>query len=105
MGIDEIDQIKNKTLLDIFLTYATNYSIKYVITFDDFYFDYFKSKGWKLSNQKTFGVKKVAIWENPENVEEVKSEKEKYGLINYFRETLPLTLLFIFIFIKSYLKN
>lgn len=105
MGIDEIDQIKNKTLLDIFLTYATNYSVKYMITFDDFYFDYFKSKGWKPLSQKTFELKKVAIWENPENVEEVKSEKEKYGLINYFRGILPLTLLFIFIFIKSYLKN
>jgi MFS family permease len=105
MGIDEIDQIKNKTLLDIFLTYATNYSVKYVITFDDSYFDYFKSKGWKLLSQKTFELKKVAIWENPENVEEVKSEKEKYGLINYFRGILPLALLFIFIFIKSYLKN
>jgi hypothetical protein len=105
MGIDEIDQIKNKTLLDIFLTYATNYSVKYVITFDDFYFDYFKSKGWKLLSQKTFELKKVAIWENPENVEEVKSEKEKYELINYCRGILPFALLFVFIFIKSYLKN
>jgi hypothetical protein len=105
MGIDEIDQIKNKMLLDIFLTYATNYSVKYVITFDDFYFDYFKSKGWKLLSQKTFELKKVAIWENPENVEEINYEKEKYELINYCRGTLPLALLFVFIFIKSYLKN
>jgi hypothetical protein len=105
MGIDEIDQIKNKTLLDIFLTYVSNYSVKYVITFDDFYFDYFKSKGWKLLSQKTFELKKVAIWENPENVEVINYEKEKYMLINYFRGILPLALLFVFIFIKSYLKN
>jgi hypothetical protein len=105
MGIDEIDQIKNKTLLDIFLTYATNYSVKYMITFDDFYFDYFKSKGWKPLSQKTFELKKVAIWENPENVEEVKYEKEKYELINYCRGILPLALLFVFIFIKYYHKN
>jgi hypothetical protein len=107
MGIDEIDQIRNKTLLDIFLNYATNYSVRYVITFDDFYFDYFNSKGWRLLDQKTFEWKKVAIWENPENVKEVKFEKEKHGLINYLRGTFPLALLIVFIFIviKFQFKN
>jgi hypothetical protein len=107
LGVDEIDQIRNKTLLNIFLNYATNYSVKYVITFDDFYFDYFKSKGWKLLNQNSFELKKVAIWENPENVKEVKFEKEKHGLINYLRGTFPLSLLvvFIFIVIKFQFKN
>jgi hypothetical protein len=99
LGIDEIDQIKDKNILDVFLNHTVDYSIKYVITFDDFYFNYFQSKGWNLVNQNIFEGKKVAIFENPENVEEVKFSKESYGFINYLRGILPLALLTTFLII------
>jgi hypothetical protein len=107
LGIDEIDQIKDKNMLDAFLNHTTDYSIKYVITFDDFYFNYFQSKGWKLVNQNIFGGKKVAIFVNPENVEEVKISKESYGFINYLRGILPLALLttFLIIVIKTKIQK
>ena len=106
-GIDEIDQVGDEKFLDVFLSRATNYSIKYIITFSDFYSDHLQSKGWKVISQESFGSKKVIIWENPENVNEIRFEKEKYGLINYLRGILPLTLLSIFIFaiIKFQIKN
>ncbi|MDT7858486.1 MAG: hypothetical protein RQ930_00315 [Candidatus Aenigmarchaeota archaeon] len=107
LGIEEIDQIKDETMLDAFLNHATNYSIKYVITFDDFYFNYFQSKGWELVNQNIFEGKKVAIFVNPENVEEVKFSKESYGFINYLRGILPLALLttFLIIVIKTKIQK
>jgi len=107
LGVDEIDQVRDKELLNIFVDYATNYSVKYAITFDDFYFNYFRHRGWKLLTQRDFGGKKVAIWENPENLKEIAFEKEKYGLLNYLRGTLPLALLitFVFFLIRSKLQK
>jgi hypothetical protein len=97
LGVSEIDQIKDEKLLNVFINHTVKYSIKYVITFDDFYFDYFQSRGWNLINQKKFQSKKVAIWENPENIEEVKFDRENYKLINYLRGILPPTLLLVFL--------
>lgn len=89
-GIGEIDQAKNKTFLAKFMNHANNYSVKYIITFDNFYYQYIKLYNWKLVDTKSFDGKNVTIWENPNKVKEVVLQAERISLFNYLWGIVPL---------------
>jgi MFS family permease len=96
-GIDEIDQAKDKNFLDTFMNFTNKYSVKYIVTFNDFYHQYMKLYDWKLLESKSFDGKNVMIWENPNKIKEVSSEKEEIGIFNYLWGILPLATLFVFL--------
>jgi hypothetical protein len=96
-GVDEVDQARDKTFLDVFMNHTTEYSVKYIITLDDFYHQYIKLYNWKLVESNGFDGRKVMIWENPGDVKEIFPERENIGLFNYLWGTVPLVTLLIFL--------
>jgi MFS family permease len=96
-GIDEIDQTKDKNFLDTFMNHTNEYSVKYILTFNDFYHQYMKLYSWKLLESRSFDGKSVMIWENPNKVKEISLKKEEIGVFNYVWGILPLTTLFTFL--------
>jgi len=106
-GTDEIDQARDKTFLDTFMNHTSDYSVKYIITLNDFYHQYIKLYNWKLVESKGFDGRNVMIWENPNEVKEISSQKENIGLFNYLWGTAPLVVLFAFLilFLKYELRG
>ena len=96
-GIDEIDQTSSEDFLQTFMVQSQNYSVKYIITFSDYYSKYPKAYGWDLLEIRDFYGLQVAIWENPGSVAEVKYVEEEYGLFNYAWGILPPALLLVFL--------
>ncbi len=95
-GYSEIDQITNMTFLDTFIEHADEYSIKYILTFDEYHENYMKTSDWKLLNRANFSTKAVTIWENPDSVSEVAHVEEEFKSINYIRGVIPMFALLIF---------
>jgi hypothetical protein len=105
-GIDEIDQVRDKSFLDTFMNHTDEYSVKYIITFNDFYHQYIKLYNWKQIGKKNFNGREVIIWENPNQLKEIPSQEESIGLLNYLWGTVPLITLFIFlILVVKYRKG
>jgi hypothetical protein len=96
-GIDEIDQAKNKNFLEKFMNHTNEYSIKYIITFTDFYHYFMSMYDWKQVATKEIDGKKIIIWENPHEIKKVQSGTEKISLINYLWGLVPVLTLFVFI--------
>jgi hypothetical protein len=96
-GMEVIDQVKDENSLNTFFAHASNNSVKYIITFSDFYHDYLKERGWNILENKTFNEYKVIIWSNPEPAIEVQNEKENITIFNYLWGILPLLTLVSFI--------
>jgi len=96
-GIDEIDQIRDKNFLDKFMDHSNEYSVKYIITFTDFYHQHMKSYNWKLLESKSFDERIVMIWENPNEVKEISLQKKHISLFNYLWGIVPLIVLLIFL--------
>jgi len=103
-GIRQINLITDETLLSSFFNDSSKYSVKYVITFDGFYVKFTKEQNWKVIENKTFGNFNVVIWENPNKIEPIKPTQEKITLFNYLWGTVPLSTLFLFIFMLAYRK-
>jgi hypothetical protein len=96
-GIDEIDQTKDKNFLDTFMSYTDEYSVKYILTFNDFYHQYMKLYGWKLLETRSFDGKNIMIWENPNKIKEISLKREEIGVFNYMWGIVPLTTLSTFL--------
>lgn len=96
-GIDEIDQADDKSFLDKFLNHTQEYSVKYIITFTDFYHQYMRSHNWKILETKKFNGREIIIWENPNELMQVSKQEEKISLPNYLWGIVPLLIFFIFL--------
>jgi len=105
-GVRHINDIKNPNLISQFFNIASNCSVKYVITFNGFYENITNEQNWKVVANEKFGEYNVIIWENPMEVNPIKSIPEKITIVNYLWGSMPLITLFAFIFIlfKKY-KN
>jgi hypothetical protein len=104
-GEDTIDQSHNLQFLQTFLLKSREFSVKYIFTLDDFHYNFLKNSSWKILDTKSFNTTKVALWENPQNVEKVKVEKEEITFQNYLWGTVPILTLVVFVIllIKPYL--
>jgi len=115
-----INEIDDENLVLKFFNITTEYSIKYVITFDDFHAKMTKDQDWKIVANKTFGHEvivwqnsrdfktldslNVIIWENPNELEPIEPIREQITTFNYLWGTVPLTTLAIFIILFVYYK-
>lgn len=100
-GIRHINDIRDEKIIQYFFNTSTEYSVKYVITFNDFYNKIASEQKWKIVQNKTFNgfVENfnVTIWQNPNELKPIESAKENITIFNYLWGTVPLIPLFIFI--------
>jgi len=104
-NVKTINKVSNTTFLLTFFNNTAKYSVKYVITYNDFYANITKGQNWKIIENKTFNNLNVIIWENPNKIEPLKPTQERITLFNYLWGIAPLSTLFIFIFMLAYDKR
>ena len=100
-GIDEIDQVRDREFLNNFMDNANNYSVKYIITFSEFYHQFLKMQDWKLIKNESFDSRTVMIWTNPDQISEVPQTTEYIGPVNYLWGILPPVVLLVFLILLA----
>lgn len=99
-GVEAIDGASDGFASE-FIERATNESVKYVLTLEPNYHRILDEYKWERIDSKQFGDKKVLIWENPDNVSEVKIKEQERSVENYLWGFIPLTVFVLFIFVGS----
>jgi len=99
-GVEAIDSASEEFTLE-FIEHATDESVKYVFTLEPNYHNILESYNWERVEVKRFGDRKVVLWENPENVSEVKNKEQERSVSSYLWGILPISALILFVFLGS----
>lgn len=93
-GVGDIDSA-DETFIANFMNRSTEESVKYIFTIDPTYGPNYHNVigdyNWEKKSVKQFGERKLIVWENPEELEPLKTPKEDKSILNYSWGTVPMT--------------